>query len=75
MKRMKGGDNFCEIKFLPPLNSVPGVIGGLQESEVSEVKWISYNELESAIAKGHPEFVPFDDPDTYIKVITLIKER
>ena len=42
---------------------------------MAAVKWVPYKELELAITHGHPAFVPFDDPEKYIRLIHLIQER
>lgn len=62
----------CVIKFT---DLCEGIFLHWQETEVSEVKYISYEEYKRLLAKEDLDYVPYDVHGQYGQLFDIIEQR
>ncbi|KAF3432522.1 hypothetical protein FNV43_RR27262 [Rhamnella rubrinervis] len=68
-------NEFNDVYLVTTLDPIPLEAFTLQESEVSAVKYISYKEYRSLLAKEDPQYVPYDVDGDYNKLFDVIEQR
>ncbi|XP_075666327.1 nudix hydrolase 3 isoform X2 [Castanea sativa] len=68
-------NEFNDVYFVTTLDPIPLEAFSLQESEVSAVKYISYGEYRSLLAKEDPDYVPYDVNGQYGRLFDIIEQR
>lgn len=68
-------NEFNDVYLVTTLDPIPLEAFTLQESEVSAVKYISYEEYRSLLAKEDPEYVPYDVNGQYGQLFDIIEHR
>ncbi|GMN48060.1 hypothetical protein TIFTF001_017242 [Ficus carica] len=68
-------NEFCDVYLVTTLYPIPLEAFTLQETEVSAVKYISYKEYRSLLAKEDPEHVPYDVNGQYGQLFDIIEKR
>lgn len=68
-------NEFCDVYLVTTLDPIPLEAFTLQETEVSAVKYISYKEYRSLLAKEDPEYVPYDVNGQYGQLFDIIEKR
>ncbi|GMY38504.1 nudix hydrolase 3 [Fagus crenata] len=68
-------NEFNDVYLVTTLDPIPLEAFTLQESEVSAVKYISYEEYRSLLAKEDPEYVPYDVNGQYGRLFDIIEHR
>uniref|UniRef100_A0A803QMX5 Nudix hydrolase domain-containing protein n=1 Tax=Cannabis sativa TaxID=3483 RepID=A0A803QMX5_CANSA len=68
-------NEFNDVYLVTTLDPIPLEAFTLQESEVSAVKYISYKEYKSLLAKEDPAYVPYDVNGQYGQLFDIIEQR
>ncbi|XP_024028512.1 nudix hydrolase 3 isoform X1 [Morus notabilis] len=68
-------NEFSDVYLVTTLDPIPLEAFTLQEIEVSAVKYISYKEYRSLLAKEDPEYVPYDVNGKYGQLFDIIERR
>nr|POE77021.1 nudix hydrolase 3 [Quercus suber] len=68
-------NEFNDVYLVTTLDPIPLGAFTLQESEVSAVKYISYEEYRSLLAKEDPDYVPYDVNVQYGRLFDIIEQR
>ncbi|KAG2723283.1 hypothetical protein I3760_02G163500 [Carya illinoinensis] len=68
-------NEFSDVYLVTTLDPIPLEAFTLQETEVSAVKYISYEEYRCILAKEDPEYVPYDVNGQYGKLFHIIDRR
>ncbi|GLT38246.1 hypothetical protein SLA2020_125070 [Shorea laevis] len=68
-------NEFNDVYLVTILDPIPLEAFTLQETEVSTVKYIHYEEYQSLLAKEDPEFVPYDVSGQYGQLFGIITQR
>ncbi|XP_050286850.1 nudix hydrolase 3 isoform X1 [Quercus robur] len=68
-------NEFNDVYLVTTLDPIPLEAFTLQESEVSAVKYISYEEYRSLLAKEDPDYVPYDVNGQYGRLFDIIEQR
>lgn len=68
-------NEFNDVYLVTTLDPIPLEAFTLQESEVSAVKYLSYDEYRSFLAKEDPEYTPFDMNGQYGQLFDIITQR
>ncbi|KAJ9178897.1 hypothetical protein P3X46_010743 [Hevea brasiliensis] len=68
-------NEYNDVYLVTTVDPIPLEAFTLQESEVSAVKYISYEEYRSLLAKEHPDYVPYDVTGEYGQLFDIIKQR
>ncbi|XP_015895813.3 nudix hydrolase 3 isoform X1 [Ziziphus jujuba] len=68
-------NEFNDVYLVTTLDPIPLEAFTLQETEVSAVKYISYKEYRSLLAKEDPEYVPYDVDGQYAQLFDIIEQR
>uniref|UniRef100_A0A5B7BD41 Putative nudix hydrolase 3 n=1 Tax=Davidia involucrata TaxID=16924 RepID=A0A5B7BD41_DAVIN len=68
-------NEFNDVYLVTTLAPIPLEAFTLQESEVSAVKYISFEEYKSLLAKEDPEYVPYDVHGQYGQLFDIIAKR
>ncbi|KAL3721181.1 hypothetical protein ACJRO7_005924 [Eucalyptus globulus] len=68
-------NEFNDVYLVTTLDPIPLEAFTLQESEVSAVKYLSYDEYRSFLAKEDPEYTPFDVNGQYGQLFDIITQR
>ncbi|XP_062157192.1 nudix hydrolase 3 [Alnus glutinosa] len=68
-------NEFNDVYLVTTLDPIPLEAFTLQETEVSAVKYISYEEYRSVLAKEDPEYVPYDVNGQYGQLFDIIERR
>ncbi|KAF2301545.1 hypothetical protein GH714_025691 [Hevea brasiliensis] len=65
----------CDVYLVTTLDPIPLEAFTLQETEVSAVKYICYEDYRSLPAEEHPDYVSYDVTGEYGQLFDIIKER
>nr|XP_023905310.1 nudix hydrolase 3-like isoform X2 [Quercus suber] len=68
-------NEFNDVYLVTTLDPIPLEAFTLQESEVSAVKYISYEEYRSLLAEEDPDYVPYDVNGQYGRLFDIIEQR
>ncbi|KAL0010940.1 hypothetical protein SO802_006048 [Lithocarpus litseifolius] len=68
-------NEFNDVYLVTTLDPIPLEAFTLQESEVSAVKYISYEEYRRLLAKEDPDYVPYDVNGQYGRLFDIIEQR
>ncbi|GAB4850578.1 Nudix hydrolase 3 [Ancistrocladus abbreviatus] len=68
-------NEFNDVYLVTTLGPIPLEAFTLQETEVSAVKYIHYEEYRSLLAKEHPDYVPYDVNSDYRQLFDIIARR
>ncbi|CAL1376969.1 unnamed protein product [Linum trigynum] len=68
-------NEFNDVYLVTTTDPIPLEAFTLQESEVSAVKYVSYEEYRSFLAKEDPEYVPYDVNGPYDQLFQIIRQR
>ncbi|PRQ50340.1 putative isopentenyl-diphosphate Delta-isomerase [Rosa chinensis] len=68
-------NEFNDVYLVTTLDPIPLEAFTLQETEVSAVKYISYEEYKSLLAKEDPDYVPYDVNGQYGQLFDIIARR
>ncbi|CAN1343930.1 Nudix hydrolase 3 [Linum perenne] len=68
-------NEFNDVYLVTTTDPIPLEAFTLQESEVSAVKYISYEEYKSLLAKEDPDYVPYDMNGQYGQLFQIITHR
>ncbi|CAN1814483.1 Nudix hydrolase 3, partial [Linum perenne] len=68
-------NEFNDVYLVTTTDPIPLEAFTLQESEVSAVKYISYEEYKSLLAKEDPDYVPYDVNGQYGQLFQIITQR
>ncbi|KAM7254240.1 hypothetical protein ACFE04_031922 [Oxalis oulophora] len=68
-------NEYNDVYLVTTVDPIPLEAFTLQESEVSAVKYISYEEYRNLLAKEDPEYVPYDVEDKYGQLFDIISKR
>ncbi|KAL0371988.1 UNVERIFIED_CONTAM: Nudix hydrolase 3 [Sesamum calycinum] len=68
-------NEYNDVYLITTLDPIPLDAFTLQESEVSEVKYLSWEEYRSLLAEGDPRFVPYDVNGRYGRLFEIISDR
>ncbi|KAJ8755200.1 hypothetical protein K2173_018998 [Erythroxylum novogranatense] len=68
-------NEYNDVYLVTTLDPIPLEAFSLQESEVSAVKYISYEEYKSLLSKEDPHYVPYDVHDQYGQLFNIIEKR
>ncbi|KAI3437176.1 uncharacterized protein J3R85_005602, partial [Psidium guajava] len=68
-------NEFNDVYLVTTLDPIPLEAFTLQESEVSAVKYLSYDEYRSFLAKEDPEYVPYDVNGQYGQLFDIVAQR
>lgn len=68
-------NEFNDVYLVTTLDPVPLEAFTLQETEVSDVKYIPYEEYCSVLAKEDPNFVPYDVNGQYGQLFDILRRR
>ncbi|KAH6792225.1 nudix hydrolase-like protein 3 [Perilla frutescens var. hirtella] len=65
----------CDVYLVTTIDPIPLEAFTLQESEVSAVKYLHYEEYRSFLAKGDPQYVPYDVNGQYGQLFEILSKR
>ncbi|XP_010532066.1 PREDICTED: nudix hydrolase 3-like isoform X2 [Tarenaya hassleriana] len=68
-------NEFNDVYLVTILDPIPLEAFALQDEEVSAIKYISYEEYRSLLAKEDPSYVPHDVNGDYGQIFGIIKRR
>ncbi|CAI0420989.1 unnamed protein product [Linum tenue] len=68
-------NEFNDVYLVTTIDPIPLEAFTLQESEVSAVKYMSYEEYRSLLAKEDPDYVPYDVNGPYDQLFQIIRQR
>ncbi|ESR40926.1 hypothetical protein CICLE_v10024933mg [Citrus x clementina] len=68
-------NEFADVYLVTTLNPIPLEAFTLQQTEVSAVKYIAYEEYKNLLAKDDPSFVPYDVNGGYGQLFNIISQR
>ncbi|KAJ7962724.1 Nudix hydrolase 3 [Quillaja saponaria] len=68
-------NEFNDVYLVTTLNPIPLEAFTLQESEVSAVKYIPYEEYRRLLSKEDPDYVPYDVNEQYGQLFEIISKR
>lgn len=68
-------NEFADVYLVTTLNPIPLEAFTLQQTEVSAVKYIAYEEYKNLLAKDDPNFVPYDVNGGYGQLFNIISQR
>ncbi|XP_022721132.1 nudix hydrolase 3 isoform X1 [Durio zibethinus] len=68
-------NEYSDVYLVTTLDPIPLEAFTLQDTEVSDVKYISYGEYRSCLAKEDPEYVPYDINKQYGLLFDIITRR
>ncbi|KAL1832256.1 hypothetical protein ACET3Z_001907 [Daucus carota] len=68
-------NEYCDVYLVTTLEPIPLQAFTLQESEVSAVKYISFEEYRSMLANKDPQYVPYDIDGQYGQLFNIILRR
>ncbi|XP_044496382.1 nudix hydrolase 3 isoform X1 [Mangifera indica] len=68
-------NEYNDVYLITTLDPIPLEAFTLQETEVSAVKYIAYEEYRSLLAKEDPEYVPYDIDGQYGQLFDIITQR
>ncbi|KAL0327687.1 UNVERIFIED_CONTAM: Nudix hydrolase 3 [Sesamum angustifolium] len=68
-------NEYNDVYLITTLDPIPLDAFTLQESEVSEVKYLSWEEYRSLLAEGDPRFVPYDLNGRCGRLFEIISDR
>ncbi|QCD79253.1 dipeptidyl-peptidase III [Vigna unguiculata] len=68
-------NEFNDVYLVTTLDPIPLEAFALQESEVSAVKYISYEEYKRLLAKEDSDYVPYDVNGQYSQLFDVIEKR
>ncbi|KAK4422442.1 Nudix hydrolase 3 [Sesamum alatum] len=68
-------NEYNDVYLITTLDPIPLDAFTLQESEVSEMNYLSWEEYRSLLAKEDPGFVPYDVNGQYGRLFEIISER
>ncbi|CAK7336354.1 unnamed protein product [Dovyalis caffra] len=68
-------NEFNDVYLVTTVDPIPLEAFTLQETEVSAVKYISYEEYRSFLAKEDPDYVPYDVNEQYGQLFNVIRQR
>lgn len=68
-------NEFGDVYLVTTLDPVPLEAFTLQETEVSDVKYIDYEEYRSLLVKEDPGYVPYDVDGQYGQLFEIIRKR
>ncbi|XP_004303220.1 PREDICTED: nudix hydrolase 3 [Fragaria vesca subsp. vesca] len=68
-------NEFNDVYLVTTLDPIPLEAFTLQETEVSAVKYIAYEEYKSLLAKEDPDYVPYDVNGQYGQLFDMIAQR
>eukprot|EP00257_Ricinus_communis_P013454 XP_015570885.1 nudix hydrolase 3 [Ricinus communis] len=68
-------NEYNDVYLVTTIDPIPLEAFTLQETEVSAVKYISYEEYRSLLSKEHPDYVPYDVNGQYGQLFDIIKKR
>ncbi|KAL0297435.1 UNVERIFIED_CONTAM: Nudix hydrolase 3 [Sesamum radiatum] len=68
-------NEYNDVYLITTLDPIPLDAFTLQESEVSEVKYLSWEEYRSLLAEEDPRFVPYDVNGRYGRLFEIISDR
>ncbi|OWM87005.1 hypothetical protein CDL15_Pgr016042 [Punica granatum] len=68
-------NEFDDVYLVTTLDPIPLEAFTLQESEVSAVKYLHYNQYRSLLAKEDPDYAPYDVDGQYGQLFDIIEQR
>lgn len=68
-------NEFADVYLVTTLNPIPLEAFTLQQTEVSAVKYIAYEEYKNLLARDDPSFVPYDVNGGYGQLFNIISQR
>ncbi|KAK4401044.1 Nudix hydrolase 3 [Sesamum angolense] len=68
-------NEYNDVYLITTLDPIPLDAFTLQESEVSEVKYLSWEKYRSLLAEEDPRFVPYDVNGRYGRLFEIISDR
>ncbi|XP_031279456.1 nudix hydrolase 3 [Pistacia vera] len=68
-------NEYNDVYLITTLDPIPLEAFMLQETEVSAVKYIAYEEYRSLLAKEDPDYVPYDIDGQYSQLFDIITQR
>ncbi|KAJ7004871.1 hypothetical protein NC653_009645 [Populus alba x Populus x berolinensis] len=68
-------NEFNDVYLVTTVDPIPLEAFTLQETEVSAVKYISYEEYRSFLVKEDPDYVPYDVDEQYGQLFEIIRKR
>ncbi|OVA06923.1 NUDIX hydrolase domain [Macleaya cordata] len=68
-------NEFEDVYLVTTLDPIPLEAFTLQETEVSAVKYISWEEYKNLLAKEDPEYVPYDVSGEYGQLFDILSKR
>ncbi|XVF86294.1 hypothetical protein PTKIN_Ptkin18bG0028400 [Pterospermum kingtungense] len=68
-------NEYSDVYLITTVDPIPREAFTLQETEVSDVKYISYEEYRTRLAKQDPEYVPYDVNKQYGLLFDIITRR
>ncbi|XP_047981304.1 nudix hydrolase 3 [Salvia hispanica] len=68
-------NEYCDVYLVTTIDPIPLEAFTLQESEVSAVKYLHYEEYKSLLAKKDPQYVPYDVNGQYCQFFEILSKR
>ncbi|KAH8512737.1 hypothetical protein H0E87_006149 [Populus deltoides] len=68
-------NEFNDVYLVTTVDPIPLEAFTLQETEVSAVKYISFEEYRSLLVKEDPDYVPYDVDEQYGQLFEIIRRR
>uniref|UniRef100_A0A2P2KWN4 Uncharacterized protein MANES_11G069700 n=1 Tax=Rhizophora mucronata TaxID=61149 RepID=A0A2P2KWN4_RHIMU len=68
-------NEYNDVYLVTTIDPIPLEAFTLQETEVSAVKYINYEEYRSLLSRDHPDYVPYDVNGQYCQLFDIIKQR
>ncbi|KAK1353424.1 putative isopentenyl-diphosphate Delta-isomerase [Heracleum sosnowskyi] len=68
-------NEYCDVYLVTTLEPIPLEAFTLQESEVSAVKYISFEEYRSKLVNKDPQYVPYDVDGQYGQLFKILVRR
>ncbi|CAN4128005.1 unnamed protein product [Withania somnifera] len=68
-------NEYNDVYLVTTINPIPLEAFTLQESEVSAVKYISFEEYRRVLSQEDPDYVPYDVNGEYGQLFTIIEKR
>ncbi|XP_050234654.1 nudix hydrolase 3-like isoform X2 [Mercurialis annua] len=68
-------NEYNDVYLVTTVHPIPLEAFTLQETEVSAVKYVSFEEYRSLLTKEHPDYVPYDVNGQYGQLFDIIQQR